>query len=85
MRAAVNAVGTALGSRSIERVRSVMLRAQRRRGNAVYYPDPGAVSMYLRGGRCSIERAKAELSYVPRYDLAAGMRLTAEYVERKYL
>lgn len=85
VRAAAHTVATTLGSHAIARARSVLLKARRRRAKAVHYPDPGAVSMYLRGGRCSIDRAKAELSYVPKYDLAAGMRLTAEYIKNKYL
>lgn len=83
-RRAKNALRRAVGDARLERLRKGVIALRRRRGPLVYYPGEYELRLYLARGRCTIDKARAELGYAPKFDFAAGMECTADYVRRTY-
>jgi nucleoside-diphosphate-sugar epimerase len=76
-----NLITRTIGSRAATRLHmSVSFLRSRVMGGTVHAPDDGKLA------RCHvrIEKARRLLAYEPRYDLEAGMRMTAPYIERTY-
>ena len=69
----------------IRRLKSISLQWRRRRNRTIYFPNTSEFELYNSHGRCSIAKARQQLGYVPTFDFAAGLQLTAEYVRKKYL
>jgi nucleoside-diphosphate-sugar epimerase len=76
-----NLITRTIGSQAATRLHmSVSFLRSRVMGGTVHAPDDGKLA------RCHvrIEKARRLLAYEPRYDLEAGMRMTAPYIERTY-
>jgi nucleoside-diphosphate-sugar epimerase len=76
-----NLITRTIGSRAATRLHmSVSFLRSRIMGGTVHKPDDGKLA------RCHvrIEKARRLLGYEPMYDIEAGMRMTAPYIERTY-
>ncbi len=74
-----------LGASTVSHLRHMLRRLQRQRGEIVYEPTADEIALYCGSGRCSIDKARRELGYAPRYTFADGIKKTEPYVRSRYL
>lgn len=73
-----------VGKERIASLRRLVINLKQKRGPITYYPDAYTFGLYTSQGTCSIEKAKAELGYQPKFDLVKGMAASADYITQNF-